>query len=163
VTALAVLPGLLPGVLDDSSTMPGWFQLGIVAVGTIVAVIAGGAAFAYMYRRHSVFVRGVRGTAIVVDVRPTSAFQRHSVIERATENVTIATSARPRGVTVAQKLPAGQYQVGQVVDVVQAKGNPDRIFLYRPDLERSALGVYSPLFVMVMIPVILYAALTGPG
>ena len=153
----------LPGVLDDSSTMPGWFQLGVVAVGTFVMVVAAGAAFAYMYRRHSVFVRGLRGTAVVVDVRPISVFQRHSVIERATENVTIATEARPRGVTVAQKLPAGQYQVGQVVDVVQAKGDPDRIFLYRPDLERSAWGVYSPLFVIAMIPVILYAALTGPS
>ena len=151
------------GVLDSSSTMPVWFQLGVVAVVTVVAVIACGAAFAYMYRRHSVFARGVRGTAIVVDVRPTSAFQRHSVVERATENVTIATAARPGGVTVAQKLPAGQYQVGQVVDVVQAKGDPDRIFLYRPDLERSALGVYSPLALIVLVPVILYAALTGPG
>jgi hypothetical protein len=153
----------LPGVLDDSSMMPGWFQLGVVAVGTVIAVVAAGAAFAYMYRRHSVFVRGVRGSAVVVDVRPTAVFQRHSVIERATENVTIATEARPRGVTVAQKLPAGQYRVGQVVEVVQARGNPDRIFLYRPDLERSALGVYSPLAVIVLVPVTLYAALTGPN
>ena len=65
--------------------------------------------------------------------------------------------------TVAQKLPAGQYRVGQVVDVVQAKGDPDRIFLYRPDLERSAWGVYAPLYVIAMVPVILYAALTGPS
>jgi hypothetical protein len=153
----------LPGVLDDSSTMPGWFERGVVAVGMFVLVVAAGAAFAYMYRRHSVFVRGQRGTAVVVEVRPISLFQRHSVVERPTENVTIATEARPRGVTVAQKLPAGQYQVGQIVEVVQAKGDPDRIFLYRPDLERSAWGVYAPLYMIAMIPVILYAALTGPS
>ena len=151
------------GAVISDSTIPADLQILIVVVVTGAAVLGFAGVFAYMYSRHRVFTTGLRGTAVVVDVRPTSMMQHRSVVEKPTENVTIATAARPRGVTVAQKLPAGQYRVGQVVDVVQARGRPDRIFLYRPDLERSAIGVYSPLALIVLVPVILYAALTNPS
>jgi len=153
---------LLPVVITES-TIPGDLQVVIVLVVTIFAILAFGGAFAYMYSRHRVFTKGVRGTAVVVAVQPTSMMQRRSVIEKPTERVTVATDARPRGVTVDQKLPAGQYVVGQIVPVVQRQGHPDKLFLDRPELERSALGVYAPLALIAVVPVILYAALTGPA
>ncbi len=129
----------------------------------VVFAIACAGAFAYTYSRHRVFTKGLRGTAVVIDVQPTFLMQRRSVIERPTERVTVATAAWPRGHAVDQKLPAGQYWVGQVVPVVQAPGRPERIFLDRPDLERSTFGVYVPLGMLVMIPVIVYAAFTSPS
>lgn len=129
----------------------------------LVAVLVCAAVFAYFYSRHRVMTRGLRGTALVVDVRPISLIQRRSVTERPTENVTVATAAAPRGVLVDQKVPAGQYRVGQVVPVVQARGNPFKVYLDRPDLERPAIVVYSPLLMMLAVPVIVFAAVTGPA
>ncbi|MBO3101621.1 hypothetical protein [Cellulomonas fengjieae] len=145
----------------DGSMVPGWFETLAIVAGTTVAVAAFVGAFAYMYSRRRVFTRGVRGTAVVVAVQPASLFQRRSVVASPKDRVTVATQARPRGVTVDQLLPVGQYRVGQVVPVVQRSGHPDRLFLDRPDLERSALAVYAPLAMVAMTPVILYAALTG--
>ncbi|MGY4643325.1 hypothetical protein [Cellulomonas sp. URHB0016] len=136
----------------------------LVLVGVVTFFFALGCLgmFAYTYSRHRVFTKGLRGTAVVVAVEPTFLMQRRSVIEKPTERVTVATAAWPRGHAVDQKLPAGQYRVGEIVPVVQAKGRPERIFLDRPDLERSAFSVYAPLGMFLMIPVILYASITGP-
>lgn len=131
-----------------------------IVIGVLSMLITLG-VFAYLYSRHRVMTQGVRGTALVVDVRPISMIQRRSVTERPTENVTVATAAVPRGVRVDQKVPAGQYRVGQTVPVVQARGNPHKIFLDRPDLERPAVVVYAPLFAIAFIPVIIYLAITN--
>lgn len=133
-----------------------------IALGVLATFVAL-AVFAYLHSRHRVMTRGLRGEALVVDVRPISMIQRRSVVERPTENVTVVTAAAPRGVRIDQKVPAGQYRVGQTVPVVQARGNPHRIYLDRPDLERPAFVVYSPLLALVAIPVIVYAAITGPA
>ena len=143
--------------MDDAA-----LRVGAAVVGGLIGLLMGSGAFAYMYSRHRVFTKGLRGTALVVDVRPTSLIQRRSVTERPTENVTVATAAVPRGVTVGQKIPAGQYRVGQVVPVVQAPGSPHRVYLDRPDLERPAIVVYSPLLLLLAVPVIVVAAL-GAG
>jgi hypothetical protein len=102
---------------------------GLVLVGCV-------AAAAWLLSRHRAFTRGLRGTALVVDVRPTSLVQRRSVLERATETVVVATAQVPRGVPAPQKVPAGQYAVGQVVPVVQHPRDPHRVYLDRPDLEQ---------------------------
>jgi len=153
----------LPHAVVSDAVLPAGLQVLIVVAGTIVSILAFGGAFAYMYSRHRVFTKGVRGTAVVVAVQPTSMLQHRSVVEKPTERVTVATAACPRGVTVDQKLPAGQYHVGQVVPVVQRQGHPEKLFLDRPELERSAFSVYSPLALIAVVPVILYAALTGPA
>ena len=143
--------------MDDAAV-----RVGAAIVGGLIGVLMGGGVFAYLYSRHRVFTKGLRGTALVVDVRPTSLIQRRSVAERATESVTVATAAVPRGVTVGQKIPAGQYHVGQVVSVVQAPGSPHRVFLDRQDLERPAIVVYSPLLFLLVVPLIVVAALGAP-
>lgn len=141
-------------IMDDTAV-----RIGAALVGGLIGVLMSGGVFAYLYSRHRVFTKGLRGTALVVEVRPTSLIQRRSVVERATENVTVATAAVPRGVTVDQKVPAGQYHVGQVVPVVQARGSVHRVLLDRPDLERPAIVVYSPLLMLAAVPVIVVAAL----
>ncbi|WP_448630184.1 hypothetical protein [Cellulomonas soli] len=134
----------------------------VLLVGVVVlAVMAGAVAMvAYLSARRRVFTRGVRGTAVVVAVRPTSPFERRSAVERPTERVTVATAAQPQGALTDQKVPAGQYHPGQVVPVVQAPGRPDRLYLDRPDLERSALSVYSPLLLAALAPVVAVLGLT---
>ncbi|MGN8246569.1 hypothetical protein ACTHAM_000233 [Cellulomonas soli] len=134
----------------------------LLVVAVVVVVMLGAVGmFAYLYGRRRVFTRGVRGTAVVVAVRPTAALERHSVVERPTERVTVATAARPQGVLTDQKVPAGQYLPGQVVAVVQAPGRPDRLYLDRPDLERSALSVYAPLLLAVCAPFIAVLGVTN--
>ena len=91
------------------------------------------------FARRRVFTRGLRGTALVVEVRPTSLVQRRSLLERATETVVVATAQVPRGVPAPQKVPAGQYGVGQVVPVVQHPRDPYRLYLDRPDLEHHPI------------------------
>lgn len=126
-----------------------------LVVVVVLAVIVGALAqFGYFYRRRRLFTHGVRGTAVVVDIRPISLAQRYSVTQPATDNVTVATEARPAGVLVAQRVPAGQYRVGEIVPVVQAPGRPDRLLLDRPDLERSAAGTYAPLLLVVLAPLV---------
>lgn len=144
-------------VMDDDVV-----RVGLALVGGLIGVLMAGGVFAYLYSRHRVFTKGLRGTALVVDVQPISLIQRRSVIERPTENVVVATAAVPRGVTVGQKVPAGQYRVGQVVPVVQAPGSPHRVYLDRPDLERPAFVVYAPLLLLLAVPFIVVAAL-GAG
>jgi len=126
----------------------------VVATGFVTVAFMVGALvmFGYFLSRRRVFTRGVRGTALVVDVRPVGTMRRYSATEAATDDVTAATAARPQGVLVDQKPPAGQYQVGQVVPVVQAQGPTDKMFLDRPDLERSLVGTYAPLALVVAAP-----------
>ena len=128
---------------------------GLLMCGVLVGV------FAYLYGRHRVFSRGLHSTAVVIDVQTTPVLQRRSAIEAPTEVVTVATAARPRGIRVNQKFPAGQYRVGEVVPVVQSLGNPDRLYLDRPDLERSAWSVYSPLALLVVVPLIVVLGIRG--
>lgn len=127
---------------------------------TVLFVAACLAAFAWRLSRHRAFTRGLRGTAVVTGVRPVPLVQRRSVVERPTEVVTVATAAAPRGVPVAQKVPAGQYAVGQVVPVVQHPRDPLRLLLDRPDLEPGVLGVWWPLAAALLGPVVLALALT---
>jgi len=129
-------------------------QVGLIAVVLGVGAVGLLVAFAYLYRRHRVFTRGLRGTGVVVEVRPTAVLERYSVVERPTERVVVATAAVPRGVLTDQKLPAGQYAPGQVVPVVQDPGDPHRLYVDRPDLERPASIVYAPLVVVLLMPVV---------
>lgn len=130
----------------------------LVAAGGVLGVAIGLGAFGYLWSRYRLLTRGLRGTARVVDVRPVSLLQRRSVVEAPTERVTVATAARPGGVLVGQKVPAGQYRVGQVVPVVQHPKDPGRILLDRPDLERPLVVVLSPLGFVLVLPLVLYAA-----
>ncbi|GEA86221.1 DUF3592 domain-containing protein [Cellulomonas cellasea] len=134
--------------------------LGLVVVVFVVACLA---VFAWRISRHRAFTRGLRGTAVVVEVRPMTLLQRKSVTERPTEFVTVATAEVPRGVQVSQKIPAGSYAVGQVVPVVQHPRDPHRLYLDRPDLEPNALVVYLPLVAALMAPVTLAIAVTRAG
>jgi hypothetical protein len=130
----------------------------VVVVAPFVVVLL--VVFALLLRRHRLFTHGLRGTALVVDVRPSSMRQRRSLTERPTDVVTVATAARPRGVRTNQKVPPGQYAPGQVVPVVQDPRHPDRILLDRPDLERPPLMVWGPLAVALLAPLIVWLGLT---
>ncbi|CAL8968440.1 hypothetical protein CELL_00258 [Cellulomonas sp. T2.31MG-18] len=132
-------------------------QAGTALVLVVVVVFCGVlvGTFAVFYRRYRVFTRGLRGTAMVVDVRPTGVWQRRSVTEAPTDTVVVATAAMPRGVPVNQKVPHGQYQPGQVVPVVQAPG--------RPDLERPAWAVFAPLVLLVAAPIFTFLGLSHRG
>ena len=57
--------------MDDAAV-----RVGAAIVGGLIGVLMGGGVFAYLYSRHRVFTKGLRGTALVVDVRPTSLIQR---------------------------------------------------------------------------------------
>ncbi|MBN9326891.1 MAG: hypothetical protein BGO38_14975 [Cellulomonas sp. 73-145] len=140
-------------------------QAGTVLVLVVVVVSCGVlvGTFAAFYRRYRMFTRGLRGTAMVVDVRPTGVWQQRSVTEAPTDTVVVATAAMPRGVPVNQKVPHGQYQPGQVVPVVQAPGRPDVVLLDRPDLERPVWAVYLPLVLLVAAPVITFLGLSHRG
>jgi hypothetical protein len=136
----------------------------LVLVGAFTLVFMGLClgVFAWRISRQRVFTRGLRGTALVVGVRPTTMFQRKSVIEAPTVAVTVATAQIPGGVETMQKLPAGVYFVGEIVDVIQDRRNPYRLYVNRPDLEPSVMKVYGPLVVAVMAPLILLLAATQP-
>lgn len=133
----------------------------LVAVVVVAVTIGAIGMFAYLNGRRRVFTRGLRGTAVVIDVRPAALLERHSVAERPTERVTVATAARPQGVLTDQKVPAGEYRPGQIVPVVQHPRHAERLFLDRPDLERSLLGVYSPLLIAVVAPLVGLLGLTN--
>ena len=110
--------------------------------------------FLYRSRVARIYRRGVRGTAVVVQVLPTPLLNRRSVVEAPTEMVVIATQQRPRGVRPEQKIPAGQYRAGQLVPVVQRAGDPDSVRLDRPDLEPTDLARWGMLAMLVMLPLI---------
>ncbi len=129
----------------------------VVMVPFVVVLLV---AFGVLRSRHRLMSRGLRGTALVVDVRPSSMMERRSLTERPTEVVTVATAARPRGVRTAQKVPPGQYRVGQVVPVVQDPQRTDRVLLDRPDLERPAALVWAPLALALLAPFFVVLALT---
>jgi hypothetical protein len=128
----------------DVAELPGFSDSGVqlqLAALLMMAVFCA-ASGAWMFSRYRVFTRGLRGTALVVDVRPTSLVQRDAVFERATETVVLATAHVPRGVAAPQKVPAGQYAVGQVVPVVQHPRDAYRVYLDRPDLEHPVSRAY---------------------
>ena len=85
--------------------------------------------------------------------------QKYSALQH-TDVVTVATAARTRGIQVPQKIPAGQYAVGQTVPVVQRPGRPDELYLDRPDLERTAFSVYSRLLFIPLAPLIVFLGLS---
>lgn len=132
-------------------------------VGGLISLAISLGIFGYFHSRHRVMTRGIRGSAVVIDISPISPLQRYSVTEAPTVNITVAAAQFPGGVRVDQKVPAGQYQVGQTVPVLQDPKNPHKVFLDRPDLERSALAVYSPLGMAALTPLIVLAAITGGG
>lgn len=133
--------------------------IAVVAV-AVIAVPMLLVAFLYLHSRHRMYTRGLRGTAVVVEVRPTRLFEQHSVVEKPTVRVVVATAAVPRGVLTDQKLPAGEYHPGQVVPVVQDPKRPDRLYVDRPDLEQPASVVYAPLVVLCLVPVGVVITLT---
>lgn len=116
--------------------------------------------FAVQWRRRRVYVTGVRGTGLVIRVEPTPWTNRYSVVEPATEMVTVATQHLPRG-SVPQKVPAGQYVVGQEVAVVQPRGRSQDVRLDRPDLEPSAWGTWGFGLMVLAAPLIAMRALAG--
>lgn len=133
-------------------------QLILVSGVVVVFVIANLAVFGWRVGRHRVFTRGLRGTAVVIGVRRAALYQRKALLEAPTDVVTLATAAVPRGIEASQKLPAGQYVVGQTVQVVQHPRDRYRLFVDRPDLEPSVLTVYGPLVAAATAPVILLIA-----
>ena len=141
-------------------TSAGVYGVGLVLVVVVVFSVALLVTFGAFFRRYRVFTRGLRGTGLVVDVRPTSLLQHRSAIEAPTDTVVVATAAMPRGIPVNQKVPRGQYRPGQAVPVVQAPGRPDVLLLDRPDLERPVWAVFAPLALLVAVPLITYLGLT---
>jgi hypothetical protein len=135
-------------------------QLVLVSVVVVVFVAGNLAVFAWRVSRHRVFTRGLRGTAVVIGVRRAALYQRKALLEAPTDVVTVATAAVPRGIETSQKLPAGQYAVGQTVEVVQHPRDRYRLFVYRPELEPSVLTVYGPLAAAAVAPLILWLAAT---
>ncbi|MGV8977016.1 MAG: hypothetical protein ACOH17_03140 [Cellulomonas sp.] len=133
-------------------------RLVLVSIVVVVFVAANLAVFAWRISRRRVFTRGLRGTAVVIGVRRAALYQRKALLEAPTDVVTLATAAVPRGIETSQKLPAGQYVVGQTVEVVQHPKDRYRLFVDRLDLEPSPLVVYVPLGAAVMAPVILLLA-----
>lgn len=139
-------------------------QLVLVSGVAFVFVVGNVAVFAWRMSRHRVFTRGLRGTAVIVGVRRAALFQRRALLETPTDVVTVATAAVPRGIETSQKLPAGQYAVGQTVEVVQHARDPYRLFVFRPDLEPSPLIVYGPLAAAALAPFVVWLAATqSPG
>ena len=142
----------------------------LTSIGTIVVFFAvltfvgdvgsKGGPFAWRISRYRVFTRGLRGTAVVIGVRRAALYQRKALLESPADVVTLATAAVPHGIETSQKLPAGQYVVGQTVEVVQRPRDRYRLFVDRPDLEPSPLVVYGPLAAGAMAPVISLRAAT---
>lgn len=116
--------------------------------------------FAFGWRRQRVYATGVRGTGLVIRVDPTPWTNRYSVVEPATEMVTVATQHLPGG-GVPQKVPAGQYVVGQEVAVVQPRGRPREVRLDRPDLEPPAWRTWAFGLMALVAPLTALRALTG--
>ncbi|GAA4725334.1 hypothetical protein GCM10023216_14590 [Isoptericola chiayiensis] len=130
----------------------GFFQGLVVVVGLAFALTFLIVAILH-WRRRRVFSSGVRGSGVVVRVEPTPVMNRYSLVERPTEMVTVATQAMPAGAT-PQKVPAGQYVVGQEVPVVQPAGRPHDVRLDRPDLEPAAWRVLGMAAMALAVPVI---------
>ncbi len=95
---------------------------------------------------------------MVTGVRRAALYQRKALLDAPTDVVTLATAAVPRGIETSQQLPAGQYGVGQTVEVVQHPRDRYRLFVDRPDLEPSPLVFGGPLAAAAMAPVILLLA-----
>lgn len=129
-------------------------QAVLVALGFALFYVVLLVAFGHMRRRHCVFTHGLRGTGVLVDVRGARPLERRSVVERPTVRVVVATAAVPSGVLTDQKLPAGEYHRGQVVPVVQHPTDPRRLYVDRPDLERSSLGVQGMGAMLVLAPIV---------
>ncbi|GEM_PF-1463794 len=132
-----------------------------VAAVTLVLWVLVLVFFLYRSRVAGTYRRGLRGTAVVVQVVPTPLLNRRSVVEHPTEMVVLATRDRPRGVRPEQKVPAGQYRPGQVVPVVQRAGDPDSVRLDRPDLESSDLSRWGLGAMLVALPVIAVRGVLG--
>ena len=141
------------------SPLSGAFGVGLVLVVVVVLSVVLLVVLGMSFRRYRVFTRGLRGTGLVVDVRPTSLLQHRSVVEAPTDTVVVATAAMPRGIPVNQKVPRGQYLPGQVVPIAQAPGRPDLLLLDRPYLERPVWAVFAPLALLVAVPLITYLGL----
>jgi hypothetical protein len=131
----------------------------LVGVGGVLFLVVFAVAFSYVYRRHRVFRRGLRGTGRVLEVRGTRVMERRSVTERPTVRVVVATAAVPGGVLTDQKLPAGEYQPGQEVPVVQDPRDPRRLYVDRPDLERPGFLVGAMATGLVIFPLVLVRGL----
>lgn len=142
--------------MSGTSALQGVLVVAVVVPFVLVLVVV----FVLLRRRQRLFTHGLRGTALVVDVRPSSMLQRRSLTERPTDVVTVATAACPRGVRTAQKVPPGQYAPGQVVPVVQDPARPDRVLLDRPDLERPPAFVWAPLALALVAPLVVVLGLT---
>jgi len=127
------------------SVADGPLATGLTVLALVVFGVACLAAFAWRRRRHRDFTHGLRGHAVIADVRPTSAMQRRSVTEVPTETVIVATADLPRGVATGQKFPRGTFVVGQVVPVVQRPGDACRILVDVPGQAPSAFAAYGYL------------------
>jgi hypothetical protein len=145
--------------LDVANSL--FFQVAVVVVGVLFAAAFLGVAL-WHRRRRRVYSAGVRGTGLVVRVEPTPVMNRYSLAESPTEMVTVATQAVPRGAR-PQKVPAGQYQVGQEVAVVQPPGRPHEVKLDRPDLEPPAWRVVGMGLMALAVPIIVLRFLLDHG
>lgn len=119
-----------------------------------------GGYVAYWWRRRRIYATGVRGTALVIKVEKTPWAVRYNHLAPATETVTIATHHRPRGVP-QERIPPGQYEVGQVVPVIQPAGRPELVRLDRPDLEETPRLVWGFTAMAVLAPLLALRTLLG--
>lgn len=134
--------------IADTAAFTAVIVLISVAFGVGFAVVA-----VILRKRRRFFVTGEHGMARVIHVYPTPMVNRRSLTERATEMVVVATNDLPQGST-PQKVPAGQYVVGQTVEVVRAAGRPASVKLNRPDLEYPAIVTWGFAAMAVIAPLI---------
>ncbi|WP_418277910.1 hypothetical protein ACNHYB_08090 [Isoptericola jiangsuensis] len=119
--------------------------LAFAVVFLVVAVVLG--------RRRRIYSTGVRGSGVVIRVDSTPVMNRYSAVESPSEMVTVATHMAPNGVA-PQKVPAGQYVVGQEVPVIQPAGRPHEVRLDRPDLEIPRWKVIGTAAMALVAPMI---------
>ncbi|GAA4725410.1 hypothetical protein GCM10023216_14700 [Isoptericola chiayiensis] len=126
------------------------------ALTVVVALLLSAGCAVYvvvMWRRQRAYANGVRGTAVVIGIEATPWAVRHNHFARATETVTVATHQCPHGVR-QERIPPGQYVVGQTVEVVQPEGRPDLVRLDRADVVGMPRLVWGFAAMAVLAPVI---------
>lgn len=135
--------------------------IGLVIAAAVVFLLGCLGVFAYKWRGRRVFTHGLRGEAVIAEVRPMSTWQRYSITSPQTEWVVVATTAMPRGVRAHQAFRRGTFTAGQIVPVVQKPGDPSRIFVDVPGQAPSVSEVYRYLAAAVgAVGLIAYAAST---
>jgi len=122
-------------------------ELGPVGAGLVVAILVlfglgSVAVFRYKWRGRRVDTHGVRGRAMIAEVRPMSRWQHYSITSPPTDSVVVATADMPRGLRTDQAFPRRTFTVGQIVPVVQPPGDRSRIYVDVPGQAPSVSEVY---------------------